>query len=127
MPQYSLWPIVPHFVGSGSEEEITRYLDWMVCTMACRITSLPELHLRAKHGLWAPPASPRPEHHGADVPSWANMCISFCTVVTFPTSALRCQNNCLKEEALWVIKCHQIVSVWLCRHTGLYSSLIGRK
>lgn len=71
------------------------------------------------------------EPHGTGVPQMSplvgNMHISCCTVVISPTSALLCQNNCLKEEALWVIKCHLVMSVWLYRHTRLYSSLIGRK
>lgn len=61
MPQYSIWPFVPHLVGSGSEKEVTHYLDWMVCTVACRVTSLPKQCLWARCGLWAPLASAETE------------------------------------------------------------------
>ena len=70
------------------------------------------------------------EHHGqVSIRSRSGgMCgISFRTAVVFSTSALLCQSNYLKEEALWVIKCHLVASIWLYRHTVSYSSLIGRK
>lgn len=57
MPQYSMWPLVPDLAGSGSEKEVSCYLDWMVCTMACKVTNLPERCLWVRCGLWAPLAS----------------------------------------------------------------------
>ena len=119
MPQSSVWPWCPHFAGAGSEMESTHYLDW---TVTCRITSVLSKAcgpgvvlglLQRRLGLRVPP-SRCPSH----VPPCGNVRISFRAVLIFPTSALCCQNNCLKEEALRVIKCHLVLSIWSCRRLG---------